>query len=233
MNSRRTPRLKPWTWLIALLFLGLALVFWAARAEGVSIGPSQLDSTQASWQVYDGSTIGQVLRIEPARLVGLRLWLGSTTEHVNGMLSAQLYSFEHKRDVAAATVPLNTLRAEQAFDIRFSKIDVENWPADVPLTVELRVSTEGVPESAPITFYGSNNRYANGSVVLDGEQRPSNDLAFATLYPGTWLDRFLPITTIAAFRPGIFGWPPLYGMLAWLVLWAAGVLCMRFVQLAL
>lgn len=234
MNRPRKTRRILWPWLLAILVVGLVVVFSAAGTRGVSTGSRQLEHTQASWQLYDGHSVGQVLRINPSQMVGIRVWLERPSQITAGTLTARLYSFEHQRDVATATTPIEAVRFNQPTDIQFVSIEVEGWSQEVPLTIELRISTEGVPESAALTAYGSNNRYPNGPVVVDGEQDPSSDLAFAVLYPGTWLDEFLPVTHIAEDRPGIFGWPPLYGLLAWLTLWTAAsllLLLIRFIQI--
>lgn len=230
MPSPNTARYTPWLWLLASLILGLSLALLASTVSGLSTGPSQLEHTERSWDVYDGRTIGQVLRIDPERTVGIRLWLDAPDGITTGTLAASLYSFEHKRDIAQTTVPVSALRPDQPTDFRFSRLDLGDWPLEEPLTVELRVATTGVQQSAALVAYGSTNRFPNGPVVVNGKQRAAYDLAFVVLYPGTWLDNLLPITHIAEHRPGIFGWPPLYGLLAWLAIWSSGALLASFIR---
>lgn len=221
-----------WLWLALVFALGLATVFVATQTAGVSTGPRQLERTQAYWRLFDGRTVGQVLQIDPSQLVGMRLYIGGPRPGNNGMLSVQVYSFEHKRNIAAATIPLANVQLEQATDIRFDRVDANDWPSAEPLTIELRITVTGVPEATPLIVYGSTNRFPNGPVVINGKQRASHDLAFAVLYPGTAFDSVLPITHIAEHRPGVFGWVPLYGLLAWSALCVAFTLVLFFTRYA-
>ena len=212
----------------ALLLVGLIGAYVFARADGVSLGPHQLERDRVSWVVFDEHTIGQVFRIDPAQMVGLRLWFTFPSGQTNGRVTARLRSYEHNRDIASTTVPITAIVADGATDLRFGRVDVTNWPSSEPLTVELIVSTEGVPEEHAIGLLGGLNRYSNGPLVIDGDQYPAEDLSFAALYQGSMFDMLLPITHLAAGRPGIFGWPPLYALLTWLMIWSALALLLAF-----
>ena len=105
-----------------------------------------------------------------------------------------------------------------------------NWPADQPLTVELNVAAPQLGPEQALTLAGGPNRYSNGPLIIDGAQDPSQDLTFVLLYRGTALDPVLPISHMAANRSGLLGWPPLYALLAWLVVWCALVLLVSVIR---
>ena len=216
--------------LVVLFIVGAIGAYALATTEGTRVGPHQFEHERSLRKLSDSHVLGQIFEIEPAQLVGLRVWLAVPTTPPESIITARLYAYEFKRDIASATLPTTALRSGAASVFRFTAIRADGWPAGKPLTVELRMSTHGVPADLPLVGLGSSNRYSNGLVVYDGHERPREDLAFAALYRGTRIDELLPVTQIATARPGIFGWPPLYALLVWSMLWAAGSLLMSLIR---
>lgn len=193
----------------------------SAQLPGSSIGPHQLTQDRVVGVVAGEQTVGQLVRIDPAQIMGIRLWFSFPTGRPSGTLVVRLYSYEHQRDIASANLPIDRIATGGATDIFFTQIDQLNWPADQPLTVELRISAPTVASNQAIALAGGPNRYANGPLIIDGNQDPGQDLTFALLYSGSALDSLLPISHIAAGRTGLLGWSPLYALLAWLMIWCA------------
>jgi hypothetical protein len=210
--------------LITVLVLGAFASYRLALVEGVRPGPRQRDISRISSELYDGYTLGQIFQVHPEKLKGVRLWLNVPNRPTEGTITLRMFSFDFNADIAETTLDVAAISQSGPTDFRFPSVDAPGWPQETDLTVELRLIAQGIDQAHAIQARGSTNRYSNGLIVLNGEQWAPEDLAFEVLYTGSYLDQAVPITQLAMERPGLLGWPPLYAILTWLLLWSACVL---------
>jgi hypothetical protein len=213
------------------LLLGLGLVLWLAALDTPRVADGQTDRSWVAGYLDDQHYFGQFVNLPPDGLAGIRLWLPRPVVPGTGELIVHLRSAGGGPDRATAHVAVAALAQHGPTDFRFTALQADPL-RDRPITPLLLVlESRGVDRANAVSIIAGHNRYSNGLLVRDGRELPRADLAFEPLYASCWLDRLLPITRIAQHRPCIFGWPPLYALLAYVLLLVLGWLLGRFVQL--
>ena len=217
----------------SLLFLvvlaGAGVTWWLATLNDNQVQTQQLERNWPATTLYDQHQTAQLLRFEPTDVVGIRLWLLNHSDNPEGRIFVRLRPLGQDGDIAVAQRTVTELSPQGATSFYFTPLQSETLIGDPTEVIELRIETEGVGPLQAISVIGGGNRYGQGVLIHDGVQIARADLAFDVLYKTRWMDRVLPITNIARSRPGIFGWPPLYALLAYALIITIGYLCIKVI----
>ena len=208
---------------------GAVLTWWVATLNDNQVQTQQLERNWPATTLYDQHQTAQLMRFEPTDVVGIRLWLFNHADNPEGTVFVRLRPLGQDEDIAVAQRPVTELSPKGATSFYFTPLQSEILIGDPTEVIELRIETEGVSALQAISVIGGGNRYGQGVLIHDGVQIARADLAFDVLYETRWMDRILPITNIARSRPGIFGWPPLYALLAYSLIVIISYLCIKVI----
>jgi len=217
--------------IILALLIGLGLVLWLATLDTPRVGDGQTDRSWVAGYLDDQHRFGQFVNLSPKGLAGIRLWLPRPVAPGTGELIVHVRAADGGPDRATARIPVAALAQHGPTDFRFAALQADPLHDEPIAPLLLEIESQGVDRASAVSVIAGHNRYSNGLLLRDGQALPRADLAFEPLYAARWLDRLLPITQIAQRRPGIFGWPPLYALLAYALLLALGWLLGRFALL--
>lgn len=135
---------------------------------------------------------------EQPDLHGLRLWLARPAPAGAEVTVSIAQAALPDLPLAEATLPLSAA-ADGPVEVGFPPLRAGSSPHVLTSTLEVRLSLSGL---AP-----------GESVALQGAA--AGDPAFVPLYQARPFDTLWPISRMAAGRPGLIGWPPLYPLLAY------------------
>jgi hypothetical protein len=211
--------------------IGLVLVLWLAALDAPRVADGQPNRSWVAGYLDDQHSFSQFVNLPPEGLAGVRLWLPRPVTPGTGELIVHVRSADSGPDRATARIAVAALAQHGPTDFRFAALQADPLHEQPITPLLLVIDTQGVDRTSAVSVIAGPNRYSNGLLIRDGQALPRADLAFEPLYTARWLDRLLPITQIARHRPGIFGWPPLYGLLAYVMLLTLGWLLSRFVRL--
>lgn len=190
----------------ALLVVGLSLI--------TTIEPAQEEMQPASHDL----ALAKVRRIEQTLTTTQRDLVGFTMPlHLDA-------PSESTQPITLAvrlpnTVPIERMTSELALNsvedgqlrVQFAPLPVSQQPHTITGTIQIIVS---IPEQLPGSF--ATFESSSAGLVLDGMVQPARALAITPLYQHRWFDSLWPISALAADKPGLLGWPPLYPLLAYL-----------------
>jgi hypothetical protein len=214
----------------AVFSVGTALIIWLALLDDPLTGSGQVDRSWVAGYLYDGRQFGQI--VEPARrdLVGIRLWLPRPIAPGAGTITLRIQPIDSEVDLATAQLAVADLAANGPTTFWLPPVPMDRLTTTEPVPLRLLLTTSAVDRGSAVSVLAGPNGYSNGLLLRGQQGLPRADLAFEPLYQSRWLDRVLPITQMARSRPGILGWPPLYALLLWGVLWGYGWLLLNIVR---
>lgn len=210
------------SWLLALVGALLAIALsLIVTFEGGVVTDAEGDQELTMGGI---ETVGQATSIERPDLAGVVIRINTAGQQVDGLnLTVRLrYAEGPPIDLVRQSVPLSAAEGG-ALSVRWAPIS----PARNPLTTTERLMVildfpELPPNSGP-SFVVRASPAGQGGLMVDGTAILDRDLVVAPLYQRRWADAIWPISAMAAGKPGLFGWPPLYPLLAYLYLVALGV----------
>jgi hypothetical protein len=216
--------------LTAIFCVGTAMSIWLALLDDPLVGSGQADRSWVAGYLYDGHQFGQI--VEPVRhdLVGVRLWLPRPTNPGAGTVILHIQAVDSSAELATAELAVAELAASGPTTFRFAPVPMDRLTTTKPVPLKLLLETRAVDRAGAVSVLAGPNGYSNGMLLRDDMGLPRADLAFEPLYQSRWLDRLLPVTQMARSRPGLLGWPPLYALLLWVVLWGYGWLLLNFIR---
>ncbi len=212
------------------LLCGLGLVIWLASIDAPRPGDGQLDRSWVAGYLDDQHRFGQYANLPLEGLTGIRLWVPRPVAPSAGELILHLRPAGGGPDHATARIAVAALAQRGPTDLRFDALHADPLRGDPADALLIELESRGVDRASAVSIMAGRNRYGNGVLIRDGQPLPRADLAFEPLYAARWLDRLLPITSIAQRRPGIFGWPPFYALLFYALLLALGWLLVRLAR---
>lgn len=215
---------------IVALLVGPALALWLASIDDPRAGGGQAERSWVAGYLDDDHRFGQFAALRLEGLTGIRLWLPRPVSPGPGALILRLRTPGDSADLATAQLLVAALPAHGPATFRFAAIHGAVPPGDRPVPVILALEARGVDRASAVSVMAGPNNYGGGLLLRDGREIPRVDLAFEPLYAASWFDRLLPITRLARSRPGIFGWPPLYALLAYALLLILGWFLGRLVR---
>lgn len=144
---------------------------------------------------------------ETRGLSGIRIWLdrpapvGAELEVVVGERQLSGLAFEEH------IVSLNTVKPEGTIDLSFPPLRASSSPHVLATIIEVRLKAIALKPGEVIVLRAG---HEPGSATA----RP----AFQPCYEVRPFDTLWPISRMGAGRPGVFGWPPFYALMAYVFL---------------
>jgi hypothetical protein len=115
--------------------------------------------------------------------------------------------------VRAEQVLAPGLAAALRFD--FPPLTTRLAPYAITSTLDLTIEAASMSATAPLTLLGGPATSLAARLQAGPEESLGVALHITPLYQRRLLDSAWPISTMASGRSGVFGWPPLYPMLAY------------------
>jgi hypothetical protein len=197
------------------LLLGAGGVWALATQYETRIGPAQEERNWVVGYLHDGHSFGQIMRLRLEGLTGIDLWLQQPVTPGSGAVTIELRRLADQQVVATSEIPVAALAARGPTTFTFAVVETDRRAARDPVPLALILRTHEVNRDSAVSVMAGGNRYGGGAILLGENLVPGADLFFRARYQARVIDRVLPITQIAYARPGIFGWPPLYALLAY------------------
>lgn len=203
-------------WLHLFPWVGLGVVFLCSSITTATPGQG---APTGDWDIgtLDGEHVfGQTFIPEYPQLTAIQVHLRPRSPDHNELVTLRLRRLEAGTpDLAVVVLPVHALAPDRMTTFAFAPLSLElsPRPGTPPLLFILEASSVG-PEHG-ITVVAGPDTYPQGVLLANGEARDGNDLAFQPVYLRRWFDAILPITWLAAGKPGILGWPPLYALLVY------------------
>lgn len=215
---------------LAALLAGACLCLGLATISESAVGAAQRERSWVADYLHGQRQVRQIVELPLTGLAGVRLWLPRPALPGAGRISLRLRSLEDGAELGRAQVAVAALDPARPTLFRIGPADGPAPPPRRPVAAELILEAEQVDRASAVSVMAGPNRYGGGLLLRGGRQIPRADLAFEVLYDTRWFDRILPITRIAWGRPGVLGWPPLYALLAWLIVWGNGWLLLTLAR---
>lgn len=192
---------------LALCLLGAVATLGAAMITIRSPGTPVAPDADAVVPLSRDERIGLTFVTEQARLNGLRLWLEQPAPG-GAQLSVTISSAATPSlALIETTLPLDALGPDGALDVRFEPLTIRATPQVLTTTLYVQLAAQGISEGQSVLLRGA----------VEGDATRS--IAFTPWYQTRPFDALWPISSMADGRPGILGWPPLYALVAFGVLW--------------
>jgi hypothetical protein len=196
-------------------WLGLLLVYLCSSLTTDHPG---MAPTQRNWvygRLDHAHTVGQTFVVEHDDLVALRVLLfANRTERDDPVTLRLRYAESELPDLAEITLPLRALARDGLTTFAFPPLTLRYPPGVVTTTLRLDLAAPTLNDDWVAVLAGPDT-YPRGQYFANTRARPHVDLAFQPVYRQRWIDGLLPIGRMAAGKPGILGWPPLYALLAY------------------
>lgn len=187
----------------ALALLGAALtmlaasVTWPVPGAGLQPGP-------AAVRIAEGDPVEWAFAAERPGLSGLRVWLAQPAPAEGALAVAIADAALPAIPLVLAEAPLSAADPDGALDLAFDPLRATSSPHVPTPTLQVRLTAEGLGPGAGLALRGASGQAGAGQSV-----------AFAPRYQARPFDALLPISAMAAGRPGLLGWPPFYALLAY------------------
>lgn len=219
----------------ALVFLalaaGLVLVLWASTVEELVRGPAQTERSWIAGQVFEGRQLGQSAKLRLEYLAAIRVWLLPPLAPGEGRLALQVRLAEPGAELGTVETAVADLSSSGPTTFWLPSLRARGYGIYDLVGVQLLLDARDVSRAEAASLAAGPNIYRDGALLIDGRPLPRADMAFETLYRTTLADRVLPISRIAAGRPGLLGWPPLYALVAYALLVACTLFLWRLFRL--
>jgi hypothetical protein len=207
-------------WLLA--FAGALLVVFVSlivtpESDALDDAPGDLALTMGGIE-----TVRQTMVIGLPELAGVAIRipdLGATTQPLSLTLRLR-YTAGPPADLVRQTVRIAA--DDGVLTVRFPAIRLSRDPLTTTERLLLILDLPELPPNSGPSFVVRRNTQGNGGLVIDTAAIIDRDLAVAPIYERRWVDAIWPVSAMAAGKPGLLGWPPLYPLLAYLYLVALG-----------
>jgi hypothetical protein len=201
-------------WLVGVA-CAVALLRWGMQPGPLVPSDGQLTRGRASGLIYGDERLSQVVAVPRDGLVAVQFWLLAYRRDAPGNVVLRVAALEAPDlPLAIIAIPLRDLPATPPVTFPLPALNAASTPA-LLLTLEAPTLNR---EHAP-SVLGAGNLYGNGLLLVNGRPRIAEDLAFQLLSRPLQADQLLPISRLAAGKPGLFGWPQLYLLLPLALLW--------------
>lgn len=228
MKPPQPPRLSRWRIVAALLYwllgvgVAVALVRWASVPAAMVPRDGQLTRARASGVIYGGERLAQVVAVPRDGLVAVQFWMLAHQRDSAGSVVLRVAALDTPDlPLAIIAIPLRDLPPQPPVTFPLPQFN----PATTP-SLLLTLEAPKLDRSHAPSVLGAGNLYGNGLLLVNGQPRSGEDLAFRLFSRSLQADQLLPLSRLALGRPGPFGWPPLYLLLAvallWVGAWAIG-----------
>lgn len=187
-----------------IIALGVFLLFVAMMTNSVA-GQRAISKNGAYITLTTDNVITWRFQAEQQGLYALQLWLAEKAP--SGSTLVVNLTSPTNLDIPATEVrlELDKFRDSEAVLAQFKPVWILPSSRLAQTSFEIQLLLHGSSSDTVIMFQ------AGSDSTIEQELVP----AFVPLYQTRQLDRVWPISKMAAARPGVFGWPPFYAILAY------------------
>jgi hypothetical protein len=212
---------------LLLALAGLLIVFGASIWTYEQQGPPLADPERPVATLSANQSIRQQLALDTFYLQGFMLAVDPLVADSPLTLTLRLQVAESGLPVLrVASQAWQPQIGEQELSLRFEPLRQPLDPFTTTGQLELQLELAG-PANARVELLGGSLDPARGELYQNGETLAAVGLALRPSYQRRLLDPIWPVSAMAAGRSGILGWPPLYALLAYAVLWMFCASCIR------
>ncbi len=203
--------------LLSLLpWIGLLVVLIGSSITVEVSGQGAPDGNQKVGVLYRGHSFGQTFVAEYSQLTAIRVRLVPVASELAEPIILRLRRHAAGTpDLVVVSMPIHDIVPAEMTTFSFAPLSLESNIATITPTLEFLLETPTLRPAEGVTGLGGLDTYPDGVLLLNGEQREALDLTFQPIYLRRWFDALLPISRMAAGKPGILGWPPFYALLVY------------------
>ena len=221
MSAATPNHTRRWGIVAAVLYWGLgvacaaALLKWGMQPGELVPNDGQLTRVRASGLIYGDERLAQVVAVPREGLAAVQFWMLAHRRDAEGNVVLRVAALDApEQPLAIIAIPLHDLPTQPPVTFPLPPFNRATTPS-LLLTLEAPALDR---DHAPAVL-GAGNLYGSGLLLVNGQPRNGEDLAFRLFSRPIQADRLLPLSRLAGGRPGLFGWPPLYLLLMTGLLW--------------
>lgn len=202
-------------WIAGFLLAAGILIAGAGLVPASKTGPAPLERNWVYTQLDAEHTIAQTFTSARPGLAGLRVLLFARPINRDDPVTLRLRYADDgvTPDLAVVTLPVRELNSNGWTTFRFSPFDTLAAPYADAATLLLILEAPTITRGEGINVIAGPDTYAGGRLFVADEELGFADLAFEPVYAATLLDRVMPVSILAAGKPGLFGRPGFYGVI--------------------
>ncbi len=198
-----------------LLWIAVLIIGISSLTTDVS-GPAPVERNWVLGKLDSTQSFGQTFRVDAAELVAVRVLLFAPAEPRNDLITLRLrYATTATPDLAVVSLPVRELARQGMTTFSLPTLRLRADPHAAPVQLQLTLEAPTLPPSAGVSVMAGPDTYAEGTLLANDVPRAFADLAFQPVYRQRWIDNLFPLSRLADGKPGVFGWPPLYPLLAY------------------
>jgi hypothetical protein len=201
-------RLFPWIGFLVVL-IGSSITF-EVSGQGAPAG---------SWEIgtlHQNQSFGQTFVVEYPQLTAIRVRLLPVSPDRSEPVTLRLRQFAAGTpDLVVVSRPIHAIIPTEMTTFSFPPLSLGSGISTITPTLEFLLETPKLPPAEGVTAIAGPDTYPYGVLLVNGAQREALDLAFQPVYLRRWIDVLLPVSHMAAGKPGILGWPPFYALLVY------------------
>ena len=201
-------RLFPWIGFL-IVWIGSSITF-EVSGQGAPAGSREIGL------LYRGHSFGQTFVAEYSQLTAIRVrLLPISPKRVEPVTLRLRHLAAGTPDLVVVSMPIHAITPAEMTTFSFPPLSLESGISTITPTLELLLETPTLPPAEGVTAIAGPDTYSYGVLLVNGAQRAGLDLAFQPVYLRRWFDVLLPVSRMAAGKPGILGWPPFYALLVY------------------
>jgi hypothetical protein len=196
------------------VLVGLLLVGLLSAASYSRFGPRLAPADGPIVRLADGQSVSQPLVIDAPSLVGVRVALLPPANPGAAAIRLRLRQLDSGLpDLASVELPAGSVEDNQAsFSFRLAD---RLGPYTATNRLELIVEALDLPATSELVLLGGPLQPGSEPLRVDGTPYAELGLSVTPIYEQRLIDHIWPISEMASGRPGLFGWPLLYPLLAY------------------
>jgi hypothetical protein len=174
------------------------------------------DGNQEIGPLYRSHSFGQTFVAEYSQLTAIRVRLVPVVPELAEPIILRLRRHAAGTpDLVVVSMPIHDISPMEMTTFSFAPLSLGSGISPITPTLELLLETPTLRPAEGVTGLGGLDTYPDGVLLINDEQREALDLTFQPIYLRRWFDALLPISRMAAGKPGILGWPPFYALLVY------------------
>jgi hypothetical protein len=204
--------------LLAHLFpwIGFLIVLIGSSITFEVSGQGALAGNQEIGPLYRNHSFGQTFVAEYSQLTAIRVRLLPVSPERSEPVTLRLrHLAAGTPDLVVVSMPIHAIVPADMTTFSFPPLSLESGITTITPTLEFFLETPTLAPAEGVRVIAGPDTYPHGVLLVNGEQREELDLAFQPVYLRRWIDVLLPVSHMAAGKPGILGWPPFYALLVY------------------
>jgi len=202
------PHLFPWIGFLVVL-IGSSVTF-EVSGQGAPAGNREVGL------LYRNRSFGQTFVAEYPQLTAIRVRLLPVSPDRSEPVTLRLRQFAAGTpDLVVVSRPIHAIVPTEMTTFSFPPLSLGSGISTITPTLEFLLETPKLAPADGVTAIAGPDTYPYGVLLVNGAQREELDLAFQAVYLRRWIDVLLPVSHMAAGKPGILGWPPFYALLVY------------------